>query len=816
VIKPSIVRTRKERRIFIGYLASASALMVLIVFFQLYKYEIFGTGLLLGWDSPAYIWMAKYVIAKGPITMINIWGYPSLYSQLLAFFGYLTGNIVIVERILPPIFCALLIYANSELTYRITKHVHFAGLAAFLTVLSINVLRVLSDLHRNLMALSLSFVVLLLVPKLDEEKGILNKKYLSLILILFIIAGTHFETYFVLSMCLVLYGFLSRNLKKFMILTFACAVPVLILVLLFPTYFFGYISTIVFFERQLTVDEVIFWTGGSWMLLGFQIVGSYFFYKSKLRNDKLVSLIFSWCLTILFIVALISMKLAPFPTEFAYRALLLMPVPILLALATSGFNNFLKRWQSKQSSLSAKKKRSIHRLSISLIALCVIVSSALVAVQYAGAHLTPFIPRSGYEKIMIVKEYLTGSFSSAPVFVFRGDPPVWYVLLYRNYLAVEIGEHFAYYGEIENLFRLLPSEPKIKYNAWLFQLERYYITFYFDELIGNFSGSPPIMYVHDSHITSVEELFSHPIVIIAPEFYNLEIPYYLKPFHIGEGIYVIPPNSSIIPSEITYGPEVMVIRNGTLTQVKSEYTYIDLYDPSIVYIKVNASSGYRSYNFTNFPSNWTLQRIEQDDDPSFPEMGPRRINGTKACSGNDPADSMDYWSLPLSEQNGTLQIDVLSKKEGFASLKVSGKTDSWGNLGVRYDSSGIWNLAGYSSIGVWVKCNESALFSITLVDCYKGSRTFWATEAEGGSVTTGWKRFVVNLTEYTSQTPDFVIHSVDHINLFVYSEPEKSLSFWIDDLTVDTILDLEKFIFKDRVPVDETMVAYFYTCMEDG
>jgi len=78
-----------------------------------------------------------------------------------------------------------------------------------------------------------------------------------------------------------------------------------------------------------------------------------------------------------------------------------------------------------------------------------------------------------------------------------------------------------------------------------------------------------------------------------------------------------------------------------------------------------------------------------------------------------------------------------------------------------------------------MKCSESALFSITLVDLYGGSRTFWAMEAGGSSATTSWKRFAVNLTEYSSQTPDFRINSVDYINLFVYSTVGKNLSFWL-------------------------------------
>jgi hypothetical protein len=552
--------------------------------------------------------------------------------------------------------------------------------------------------------------------------------------------------------------------------------------------------------------------------LGFIIVGSFLFFKSKLKSKKLISPIFSWSLVLLALISLIGAKIVPLPTDFAYRSLIILPIPVLLALAAQGCNNVISHHQRTKPSLSTKKRRSLkaifRRLPPFLIAFFLIGSSAFLTIQYIDVFFTPFIPRSGYEKIMETKQFLAGSSPSVPVFVFRGDPPVWYVNLYRNYLGAEIGEHFAYYGEIENLFRLLPSESKIKYNLYLSQLEEYDITFYFNEMLGNFSGPPPPMYVHDSHITSVEELMSHPIVIITPEFYNQEVPYCIKPFHIGDGIYVIPPNSKIDFSKISYGP-VTVIRDNTTSKINSTYLYIDQKDPSTAYLSVNASHGYTSYNLTDIPSNLIFTHMEQGGDLSYPECNPMRVNGSKAVVGNDPADSIENWSTPWLEQNGTLQIDALSKKEGIASLKVSGKTDSWGNLGVRYDSPGAWNLAGYSSISVWVKCNESALFSIALVDSYEGSRTFWAIEAGAGSASTGWKRFVVNLTDYTSQTPGFSISSVDHIDLFVYSTVGKNLSFWIDDLTVDTVLDLKNFIYKDRVPADETVVAYFYTRIED-
>jgi hypothetical protein len=791
---------------------------MLIVGSQYCKYGVFGTGLLLGWDSPGYVWMARQVITKGPIYMAFAWSYPHLYTQVSAFLGYLTGDSVMVERILPLFFILLLIYANSRIVLRITNSIHTAGLTAILTVVSINVLRVLADLNRNLMALSLSMIALLLIPNLEERKSFINRGYLSFILLLFIVAITQFETYFILSLSLVLYGIFTKNLKKLFMLTLACAIPVAVLVPLFPKFFFGYFGTLLYVEYELTAAQIFLWTGGSWIILGFMIVGSFLFFKSKLKSKKLVSLIFSWSLVLTALITLTGAKIVNLPMDLAFRSLIILPIPVLLALAAQGCNNLISHHQQTKTSLSTKKRRSFkaifRRLPPLLIAFFLIGSSAFLTIQYVDGFLTPFIPRSGYEKIMETKQFLAGRYTSAPVFVFRGEPGGWFVSLYRNYLGAYIGEHFAYYGDIENLFQFVRSEPDVTYVPLLLEYEKYFITFYFNEMLGNFSGPP--RYVHDSYITNVTELMSHPIVLITPEFYNQEIPYCIKPFHIGDGIYVIPPNSQIDFTKVSYGPEITVIRDGMTHKINSTYLYIDPKDPSIVYLSVNASHGYTSYNFTNFPSDWIFQSIEQGGDISFPERDPRRVNGTIALVGNDPTESLENWSTPWPEQDATLEIDTSTKKEGQASLKITGKTDSWGSLGVRYDSLGTWNLSGYSSISVWAKSNESTTFSISLVDSDDRSRTFWCLKAGEGSATTGWKRFVVNLTDYTSQTSGFNISAVDRIHLYVYSNVEKSMTFWIDDLTVDTSVALEKAIYKDRVPVNEMVVICFYIDTECG
>jgi len=799
-----ILLRARSHLLLLGYMILSFAIVVLIVGVQYYRYNMFGTDLLLGWDTPAYVWMAEQILLRGPIRAISAWNYPHLYTQMLAFFGWLTGNIVMVERILPLLFVFLLIYMNFRIVFKITNNVHISGLAAILTATSINVLRLFADLHRNLMAFSLSFVALYLVSKFEEEST-WNKRSFSLLLLLFFaIISAQFETFAVLCASLILYGVFTKNPKKLLILILVCAIPTASMALLLPTYFFGYMNTVFFTgQHEVGFNEVFTWTGDSWIYLGFLVIATYSFFKLTLRKNKLAQLIFSWFFVILLIIVSIRLKLMPLSPDFAVRAMFVIPLPVLIALASSTFINFVK-------GLSARFKVSrAYRRLVFLIPICLIAVSVVVACQNSDGFLTPYISRARYEKIMITKGvFIEKRLSSIPVFVFYGDPAFWYLTLDRSYIGMEIGEHFAYYGTIENLLRLAPSEPYSS-DPYISQMEKQWATIYFNELIGNSSWPPPPIHIHESHIQSVEDLMSHPIIVVSPEFYNDKIPYFLKPFYVSDGIYIIPPNSSVDPSKITYGPEVTVIKNGTPTQVKSEYTYIDPHDPSIAYIKVNASFGYTSYNFTDFPTSWTFQRIEQGVDLSFPERDPRRIDGAKAYTWNDPADLAENWILPVREQNENLQVDELSKKEGFASLKVSGKTDSWGNLAVRYDPPGEWNLSGYSSMSVWVKYNESAVFSIALVDRYGGSRTFWGIQAGNSSATTSWKRFAVNLADYTSQTPDFRINSVDYIDFFVYSTVGKNLSFWIDDLTVDTTFNLHSFVYKDRVPVNETVVAYF-------
>ncbi len=755
------------------YVTIATAIITTITILQYNKYNLFGTNLLLGWDSPRYVWIAQEIITKGPVYSASIRGYPYLYMQLLAFLGYVTGNITIIERMLPLFFSILLIYANAKITHKITKNIHIAGLAAILTSLSINTLRLFADLNRNLMALSLGFTSFLLISNFIDQstiskKSLWSKTYLALIAIFLIIAGTQFETFFVLALSTILLGISTKNLKKLTALTSLPAIPTAVLLALFPQLPYTYLRQIGLFGAEIILNEILLWSGGSWLLLSFLIVGAaYLSYKAIKQKDRLASIIFSYTAVITALIILTTQKIILISAEYTLRALFILPIPILFASTVHASATLVKDVfiEVGVSSLTKRHAIKISVKHIALIAtvLILIASSTTVTFQHYDEFLTPYIPKAGYEKITTAIQYLSKNNLRKPIVVFYGEHASWFSDLYSSYIGAEIGAHYYYKGNINGVLRFTIG-----------------ITGY----------------------------TLAPILVITPYLYDKEIPYYITPYHIGQGIYVIPENCRI-NQKIDYGPTVAITTDENIKEIKSEYLYADQNDPTSIVLRV-ATRGYTTYTLNNYPQNWAFLKLEQGDALSFPEKNPQRFDGTNAIEGNDPTESLQYWSTP---QAATINVTT-SSKEGHGSMKIEGTTDSWGNLGARYNPPGTWNLTSQSSMAVWARANEETIFSICLTDSAGKTRTYWNVQPDGSSATVQWKRFVVDLSNYTSQTPDFDLSKVDSVDFYVYSAAGKKMSLWIDDPVIDNIPPMSRTIYKARVLVRDPIIVYFAVKMD--
>jgi hypothetical protein len=763
-----------QSRLLLIYVTISAATVGAITLLQYYRYDLFGTNLLLGWDSPRYVWVANEIITKGPLYLINYGNYPHLYAQLLAFLGYLTGNIIIIERILPLAFCTLLIYANAKITLKITKNIHIAGLTALLTAMSINTLRLYADLNRNLMVLSLSFTSFLLISNFIDQgpinrNSLLNKTYLSILAIFLVIAGTQLETFLVLALTSILIGILTRNWKKLTALILIPTIPTAILLAMFPQLPLRYINQIGLFTRELSLNEVLPWIGGSWILFGFLVAGAaYLSYKAIKQKNTLASAMFSWTAVTTLLFILTVQRTIPLSAEYSIRALIILPIPVLLASAVSASGNLLKA-AFLEIGISSPTKRHALKINLKHIALIattivLVTSSITITAQHYDEFLTPYITRPVYDRIQAASDFLNKNGFSKPLILVYGENAYWFGQLCSSYLGAEIGSHYYYKGDLNSLLHFSTGGPQYYQKA----------------------------------------AFACPILLITPYLYDKEIPYYITQYHIGQGIYIIPPGS-LISCEIDYGPSVAVSVDGGIREIKSEYLYADQDDPSLIVLRV-ATEGHTSYTFENYPQNWAFLKLEQGGALSYPEKDPRRLDGAKATEGNDPAESTQDWSI---SQTGIISIENSTAKEGYANLKAEGITDSWGNLGVRYNPQGTWDLSHEFSLAVWAKANENTPFTITLTDSAGHTRTYWDIKPDDTSATTQWKRFTINLNTYTSQNGNFDLTKVDSVDFYIYSNPGRKMTLWIDDPIIDDALPTGQTVYKARVSDKDLIVAYF-------
>jgi hypothetical protein len=766
--------TLNQSRLILIYVTVSSTFLIALTLLQYHRYNLFDTNLMLGWDSPRYVWAANEIITKGPMNLIQFGNYPHLYIQLLALLGYITGNTVIIERILPIIFGTLLIYANAKITQKITKNTHIAGLAAILTAISINTLRLYADLHRNLMVLALSFTSFILISNLTEQnpftrKSLLNKTYLAIITIFIITAATQLETFAVLALTTILIGILTRNWKKLAALTLPSAIPIAILLTIFPQLPQRYINQMGLFTRTLYLDEILLWTGGSWILFGALTAGAtYMLYHAIKRKNTLASAIFSWTAIITLLFILTIQRTIPLSAEYAVRALFILPIPVLIASTVSASINLLRNVYFEIAVTSSAKARvlkiSLKHIIPILIASILIASSTAITYQHYDEFMTPYITRPIYDKIQVASDFMNQKGYSEPFIVVYGENAHWYSQLFRSYLGAEIGTHYYYNGTINNLLHFSVGESQ----------------------------------------SYQKVAFACPILLITPYLYDKEIPYYITQYHIDQGIYIIPPGT-LISYETDYGPAVTVTAGDGTREIRSEYVYADQNDPSLVVLRVTAT-GHTSYTFENYPQNWIFLKLEQDGALSYPEKDPRRFEGTKAIEGNDPAESTQDWS---TSQTATISNENSPAKEGQANLKAEGSIDSWGNLGARYNPQGTWDLSYRSSLAVWAKASENTPFSITLTDPAGHTRTYWDIKPDGTSATTQWKRFTISLNNYTSQNGNLDLSKIDSVDFYIYSNPGKQMTLYIDDPVIDDAVPTERIVYKARVPEKDLIVAYF-------
>jgi hypothetical protein len=787
----------KVRRALLGrlYLVASLFILLAIVLWHSEQFHVLGSGYMLGWDNPNYVRLANELSSNGLFQTVATWSYPQLYVQLLAAVGDVLGNVTLVDRVLPVAFGFLSICAVFLIVLDLSANVHLAGVSSILQATSISFLKLVSGNDRNLMALSLTFVAMLLVKRMWSQKSG-PKDYFSLAILSAVIAGTSFETFLIFSLALIISAVLTWRRHNILTSIPMIVIPVVLLFVAFPSYFLTYVQTVqtpIQTPKQvLGPADLVYWMGDSVLIVGTTLVGiAYAFVRWRRKNDALSLLIFIWGSLLMAIFVAAYVGLAGLQAEFGVRALLLVPGYVLVPLGVFVFWVMVSRIlrQGKLRMGRAHWKTIANGITVTLIIAIVLISS-LFAISESGTYFNTYISATAYNKMVLGSNYVAGKNLGIPVIVFDGS--AGYDSLYRGYVGALMGEHFAYYGDINNLLQLKPTAPNST-DPYTYSLEALLTRTYLNEITGNVSG--PTEFGHSSYITNPTALMSHPIILITPELYDGPLPGSLLPFYVGNGIYVVTPGGLAPPQRPEADSNITISRDGLITNLQGTYTSLDPTDPTLRYLIVDAASGFENYNVTSYPSDWRFLGILQGGNPSGLDFQPKRPDGKAATAGNDYADSIREWaSIPVG---ASIESDTLSKMEGYASVRVQGSSDPYGNLGLTL-SLRTADLSLYNTISFWTKCIGCSAVALSLVDTAGKDRLVYP-EIDQGSPASQFKRFSADIGKAIGASDGFDVKSVASMSFLAHSTNGTAMTFWIDDVVVDSEVSNPAFLFKGRV-----------------
>jgi hypothetical protein len=713
----------------------------------------------------------------------------------LAALGGVFGNVTLVDRALPVAFGFLSICAVFLMVLDVSANIHLAGVSSILQATSISFLKLVSGNDRNLMALSLALVAMLLVQRMWTKKNS-TKEYFSLAVVSAVIAGTSFETFLIFSLTLIISAVLTWKIRNIITSIPAVVIPVVLLFAAFPSYFLTYVQTVqtpIQTPKQvLGPADLVYWMGGSVLILVISFVGiAYAFAMWRRKNDSLSLLIFVWSTLLMAIFGAAYIGLAGLQAEFGVRALLLVPGYVLVPLGVFVFwvtiSQFLRQGRFRMERVSWKG--IANGLTVMLI-IAIVLSSSLFAISESGTYFNTYISATTYNKMLLTSNYLASRNLGVPVIVFDGS--AGYDSLFRGYIGALMGEHFPYYGAIGNLLQLKPTAPNST-DPYTYSLEALLSKTYLDELTGKSSG--PTEFGHRSYITSSIVLMSHPLILITPDLYKGPLPASLASFYIGNGVYVVTPGGLSQPPQQETSSSITISRDGKMEALRGVYTSLDPLDPTHSYLIVNASAGFENYNITSYPSDWRFLGIQQGGNPSGLDFQPTRPDGEAAAVGNDYADSLNGWA-PIPSSAST-ESDTVFKMEGYASVRVRGTGDSFGNLGLTLTLP-MADLSLYNSISFWAKCVACSTVVLSIVDGMKNSRLFYP-RGDFGPPTSQFKRFSINLGTPIGASDEVNLHSVASISFLAHSNNGTSMTLWVDDLVVDNTISTPSFLFKGRV-----------------
>ncbi|OLD04681.1 MAG: hypothetical protein AUJ07_03370 [Crenarchaeota archaeon 13_1_40CM_3_53_5] len=505
--------------------------MIPLVTFSLVQYAQYGFSLFLGWDTSTYVWSAEVFYEEGFQYLISL-SYPNLYVVILAGFGSLVGSASLGERILPFIVAIPLGFAYYQLTFAITTDRNLGYLGALLGGLTVNTLRLQSDLHRNFLSFSLSMLLGTLVSyQLAQGSFSWRLQWKRALLVwvplLSLVAYTQIETYFVLSLSLLLMFSFTRKIRTALPIVPLLSLPVVVALPLIWPFLVNYsagISLIAFTPQSplsMLADAFLFLGG---FAMPWAVLGSVIVFRKAWRGTQAALFVVSWLAVLVILLPIATVLGLPYD-----RFLYIVPVPVMVA---SGFKPTLRIGStlsdSLRTSLSHIRPRALRK-SLFPIVLGLLLIATLATSTTTDMFLRPYVSQNDVDRLATAAALILRSGYHQPILVMYGATASGVNSIYRAYFGISIPDSLAYYGKLQYLFTL--PDPGDVYQ-WQYNPA--------------FEEASSLRYQIEilSQLGSASVVSLHPIVIAGGNTYDRPLSEtFLKQFESrpGSGVYIILP-----------------------------------------------------------------------------------------------------------------------------------------------------------------------------------------------------------------------------------------------------------------------------------
>ena len=512
-------------------LTSTLLLLIPIVAFSIIQYIRYGFGLFLGWDTSTYVWWAEEVYLYGALSLI-LQGFPNLYILSLAAMGILVGSASLAERILPFIVSAPLGYAYYRFGVEVTLSRRLGYIGALLGGLSVNTLRLFSDLNRNMLSFGLIMMIGVLMsaelkPGKFSWRVMKRKAFLLWLPLLAVAAYTQVETYAVLMLTMFLLFVWYRNSRNIVLGSLFIAMPIIVSLPLTWSFLLNYQSGLNLLglpapTPSFALANSVVFLGGlalPWTLLGLTSL----IRKARIGNPSARFLVL-WLLSLLMLSPVSLVLGLPI-----IRLLFVVPVP---ALSVAGimpsvrYGSILSRAISKRLHVASRGRVQIRPSASMIIIILLVASTFLTSAVSADTFLRPYVAGSDIDRLVEASRLVQELGYRQPILVMYGSQAADLNSIYRAYFSIQIPDSLAYYGKLQYLFTL-PSPGQV----YQFQFDPSY------EQASALKYRSEIL----AKLGSTSEVASHPIVIAGGSTYDRPLSeLFVSKFQVAPGIYIIP------------------------------------------------------------------------------------------------------------------------------------------------------------------------------------------------------------------------------------------------------------------------------------